>query len=416
MSDVTEQSGRPVVRNIAAATIGAALEWYDVLIYAYVAPEIGRAFFPTEDPMVSTAIAFGSFGVSYLARPLGGVILGRYADRAGRRAALVLVSALMFFATAIICFLPGYKTLGIAAPVLLFAARLLQGFSAGGEFGSGVAYLAEQRPDRRGFFTSWQFASQGFAVMLAAGVTALVSVLVTPLQMGEWGWRIPFALGLLIGPVAYYIRAHVSETPEFTATRHDRSKETIAWLDVARGTGMIALATAIFYALIYLPTLGTGVLGLSKAAAEICSVASGAVLLIATPVFGWLADRKGHAFMAVRSSAIMAVVAAPIFGLLDLMPTFTGLLVAQIALALVGASYLAALSPTLADLFPVRMRTFGISMAYNIAALTVGGFAPLGLATISTLSAHHFVLGFYPAAMAMLAFACLTLTSRRRAR
>lgn len=412
MGPALEETRGLVARNIAAATIGSALEWYDVLVYAYVAPEIGHAFFPHEAPMVSTAIALGSFGVSYLARPLGGLVLGRYADRAGRRASLVLVSTLMFVATAIICFLPGYDVIGIAGPILLFAARLLQGFSAGGEFGTGVAYLAEQRPTQRGFFTSWQFASQGFAIMLAAGVTALVSALMPTAQMASWGWRIPFAFGLMIGPIAYYIRAHLGESPEFIAADKQDEPPAVAWRHIALGTGMVALATTIFYSLVYLPTLGTGTLGLSKAAAEICSLLSGIILLVATPCFGRLVDRYGALRMARGASLAMVLLAMPVFAMLDLAPDFTGLAFAQGALALIGAAYLAALSPCLSDSFPTRTRTFSISMAYNVAVLTVGGFAPLGLAMLTTLTPHHFVLGAYPASAALLALCCLMARGR----
>lgn len=400
-------------RNVAGATIGGALEWYDVLIYAYVAPEIGRAFFPTEDPMVSTAIALGGFGVSYLARPLGGIILGRYADRAGRKAALVLVSMLMFVATAIITFLPGYAAIGVLAPILLLAAKLMQGFSAGGEFGSAVAYLAEQHPDRRGFYTSWQFASQGVAIMLAAGVTALVSYCLTSDQMDSWGWRVPFALGLLIGPVAFYLRSHATETPEFVEASRAHQTPKVLWGPIAVGTGMVSLATASIYSLIYLPTLGTSALGLSKAAAQVCSILSGAILFIATPAFGWMSDRTGHFRFATIAAAVAVVTAIPLFGLLDLSLGLTGFAITQAGLALVTAAYLASLSPCLAEIFPVSSRTFGISLSYNIAVLAIGGFAPLGLAMLTSISTHHYILGTYVALAATIAVIGLLVRARQ---
>ena len=411
----TKQPETSIRRNIAAATIGSALEWYDVLVYAYVAPEIGRAFFPSEDPMVSTAIALGGFGVSYLARPLGGIILGRYADRAGRKAALVLVSMLMFAATAVITVLPGYAAIGILAPILLFAAKLAQGFSAGGEFGSAVAYLAEQHPERRGFYTSWQFASQGVAIILAAGVTALVSFFLTVAQMDAWGWRIPFALGLVIGPVAFYLRSHATETPEFVQARQESVPTGILWGRIVIGAGMVALATAALYTLIYLPTLGTSALGLSKTAAQTCSVLSGAILLVATPAFGWMSDRVGHFRLAMIAAAIAAVLSIPLFRLLDLSLGLPGLAMTQAGLALVAAAYLASLSPCLAEIFPVSSRTFSISLSYNIAVLTIGGFAPLGLAMLTSVSSEHYILGAYPALAALVAYISLraqTCTSR----
>lgn len=192
-----------VRRAVVAASIGNALEWFDLVVYGFFAVTISRLFFPAGNDAVSLLFTLGTFGVSFFMRPLGAIVLGAYADRAGRKAALTLSILLMMAGTLIIAVLPTYGAIGVAAPLILVAARLLQGFSAGGEFGSATAFLAEHVPDRRGFFASWQVASQGLTTLLAAGFGTVLNAQLTAAQMAAWGWRIPFFFGLLIGPVAY---------------------------------------------------------------------------------------------------------------------------------------------------------------------------------------------------------------------
>jgi MFS family permease len=157
-----------ITRLVVAISVGNALEWYDITIYGYFAAYISKAFFPNNDPTISILLTFGTFGLAYFIRPIGGVVLGAYADRHGRKASLMISIVLMTFGTAAIAFMPTYETIGILAPIAVLAARLLQGFSAGGEFGSSTAFLVEHAPDRRGFIASWQFASQGLATLIAS--------------------------------------------------------------------------------------------------------------------------------------------------------------------------------------------------------------------------------------------------------
>ncbi|MGB6755277.1 MAG: MFS transporter [Xanthobacteraceae bacterium] len=202
-------------RLIVAASVGNALEFYEILVYGYFAVIVAKVFFPAADEAVSLLVTFGSFGISFLARPVGAIFLGAYGDRKGRKSALTLSILLMTIGTALMTIMPSYGAVGILAPILVVGARLLQGFSVGGEFASSTAFLVEHRPDRTGCFASWQWASQGLAALVATGLGVLLTTTMSADDLQAWGWRIPFALGLLIGPVGYYIRNRLPETPEF---------------------------------------------------------------------------------------------------------------------------------------------------------------------------------------------------------
>src|SRR5215470_3599097 len=182
-------------RLIVATSIGNALEWYDISVYAYFAVYISKAFFPADDQTTSLLLTFGTFGLSFLIRPIGGVLLGAYADRHGRKASLLISIVLMTFGTLAVALMPTFDSIGILAPIAVITARLVQGFSAGGEFGSSTAFLVEHMPHRRGFVASWQFASQGLSGLLGAGFGALLTAVMTPAELQEWGWRLPFFFG-----------------------------------------------------------------------------------------------------------------------------------------------------------------------------------------------------------------------------
>jgi MFS family permease len=247
--------------QIAAATVGNAMEWFDILIYGYFAPTIASVFFPNSNPMVSLLLTFGSFGLSYVARPVGAVVLGAYADRAGRRAALALSIRLMVIGTAVLALMPSYAAIGLIAPVAVFSARLLQGFAVAGEFGSSTAFMIEHSAHRKGFFASWQFAGQNMAKFLAALFGVGVTTALSAQHLHAWGWRIPFIFGLLVGPVGMYIRRKVDETPEFLHTTHTRTPVREVFVHEKRGVligaALVAVGTASTYFSIYLPTFAT---------------------------------------------------------------------------------------------------------------------------------------------------------------
>ena len=222
------QQSTPRTRQIVAAVIGNALEWYDFVVYGFMTVIISRLFFPTESEYASLLLAMATFGVGFFMRPVGGILIGLYADRKGRKAALQLIIGLMTIAVAMIAFAPPYAVIGAAAPVLIVAARLLQGFATGGEFASATAFLVESAPaERRGFFGSLQMVGQSVAALAGASSGMFITQSLTPEQIDQWGWRIPFMIGLLIGPVGLYIRRHLEETEVFKAAHVELPKNII---------------------------------------------------------------------------------------------------------------------------------------------------------------------------------------------
>src|SRR5580693_8895030 len=213
---VAPLSKQPSLRRlIVAATIGNVFEWFDFVVYGFFAVTISEVFFPTGNPTASLLVTFGAFGLAYLVRPLGAIVVGGYTDRAGRKAGLLLSMALMMIGTTLMAVTPGYATIGLAAPIILTLARLLQGFSVGGEFGSAVTFLAEHGGGRRGFSASWQFATGGLITVLASLFGIGLTSSLTHDQLVDWGWRIPYFFGMLIGPAGLYVRAKIVETPDF---------------------------------------------------------------------------------------------------------------------------------------------------------------------------------------------------------
>src|SRR3981081_2506921 len=191
---------KSITRLIVATSSGNALEWYDIAVYGYFAVYISKAFFPNDDPTTSLLLTFGTFGLSFLVRPIGGVVLGAYADRHGRKVSLIISIVVMTVGTVAIALMPAYETIGVLAPIAVLAARLVQGFSAGGEFGSSTAFLVEHAPDRRGFIASWQFASQGLSGLLASAFGVGLTSWMTPAELQPWGWGRPFLVRGLVCP------------------------------------------------------------------------------------------------------------------------------------------------------------------------------------------------------------------------
>ena len=244
---------------IVAATIGNALEWFDFLVYGFFASTLAQVFFPARNPTVSLLITFGAFGLSYVVRPLGAAVIGTYTDRAGRKAGLTLSIALMMIGTALMVVTPGYATIGIAAPIIITLARLFQGFSVGGEFGSAVAFLVEHAGDRKGYSASWQWSSTGIVSVIVAIFGLILTTTLTHQQLLDWGWRIPYMFGLLVGPVGLYIRSRMAETPEFieavkppTVPISDLLQRHPVAVLLALGASIISNSS--YYLLLYIPT------------------------------------------------------------------------------------------------------------------------------------------------------------------
>src|SRR5450830_287260 len=225
---VAGEKGTSLSRAVGASLIGNTLEWFDLSVYAYFAVTIGKVFFPSEDSSLSLLMAFATFGISFLIRPVGAMVLGAYADRAGRKKSLTISLSLMLLGTLLIAVMPSYASIGALAPAGIMLARLLQGFSAGGEFGSSTAFMMEHAPQRkRVFVASLQFASQGFGTVIASLFGYFLTNNLTPETMQEWGWRVPFFFGLSIAPVGLYLRSKVDETPEFASKATDKNIHTV---------------------------------------------------------------------------------------------------------------------------------------------------------------------------------------------
>ena len=250
---------RPTLtRVIVAASLGNAIEWFDFLVYGYFAVTISRVFFPSTNETVSLLATLGTFSVSFLVRPIGAILIGAYTDRAGRKAGLTLSILLMVIGTTMTAVMPGYATIGLAAPILILVARLLQGFSVGGEFGSAVTFLAEQTASRKGFVASWQWASTGVTGLLASGFGLVLTSTLSPEQLVEWGWRVPFLFGILVGPVGLYIRRRLDETPEFVEIKPTRTPVRVVLREhpieclLAMGAAIISNSSAYILSLIHI--------------------------------------------------------------------------------------------------------------------------------------------------------------------
>jgi len=260
---MTSAPSAPKPFQIAAAVIGNALEWYDFIVFGFFAVIIARLFFPAESQYASLLLTTATFGVGFFMRPVGGILLGIYADRRGRKAALLLIIGLMTLAIAMIGLAPTYAAIGIGAPLLIVLARLLQGFSTGGEFATATAFLVESAPARRrGFYGSWQMVGQGLAVLTGALLGAFITRILTPEALDSWGWRVPFLFGLIIGPLGLYIRRRLDETAPFLATRRGSGQQQtlgavlVAHMREALATfGIVISGTISFYViLLYMPT------------------------------------------------------------------------------------------------------------------------------------------------------------------
>ncbi len=405
------------VRAVAAASIGNALEWFDFIIYGFFAVLMAKLFFPAGDETVSLMFALAAFGVPFFMRPLGAIVMGNYADRHGRKAAFSLTILMMMVGTAIIAAAPTYATAGLLAPFLIVIARLIQGFSAGGEFGSATAFLAEQDPKKRGFFASWQFASQGLTAVFATSIGVALTSTLTTAQLESWGWRIPFIIGLLIGPVAWYIRRHVDETMEFKTMQPSASPLKEALSDGKKrlvvSLGVVALCTVSMYTVVlFMPTYATRQFGLTTSVGFLGGLLVGVIQLVLIPVFGAMSDSFGRRPIMFASAAAMLVVFYPLFAWLAAAPTLQTLLIVQAIIGVLIAAYMGPLGALMAELFPARMRTTGLSISYAFAVAIFGGLAPLFNTWIIAVTGNKLAPAFYLILAAAISLVALVFAKR----
>jgi MHS family proline/betaine transporter-like MFS transporter len=390
---------------IAAAIFGNALEWFDFTVYGLFAVYIAKAFFPAGDDLASLLLTLATYGVGFVLRPVGAIVLGQYADRAGRRAALTLIILLMLLGAAMIAFAPTYRQIGPLAPAIIVAARLIQGFSVGGEMGGATAYLIETAPpNRRGFYASWQYAGQAAAALGGGILVSVLSRVIGAEGLYEWGWRVPFILGLSIGPVGLYLRSRIPESPAFLAEKPS-ARAPIATLWRSHKTGLfrafcltIQLTACTYLIVIYMPVYATQALGFGPEAFVASSIAS-FLYLVMNPVAGRLSDSIGRPIQLLAAALALALLVYPAFLLMAADRSFWVLASVQGFMAVVLAMYTGPAAALVGEMFPPAVRSTGLSLSYNVAVPIFGGFAPFFVTRFD--SGAHLTPAYYMIACAV---------------
>jgi MHS family proline/betaine transporter-like MFS transporter len=388
-------------RAILSCAVGNFFELFDFTIYGYFAVAITRAFYPSQS-MYGT---YAAFGAAFLMRPVGAIVLGAYGDRMGRRAALVVTIGLMAVATGVTGLIPTYQSIGVWAPILLVVCRLLQGFSTGGEWGGAAAFLVEYAPPgKRGLTGSWQQFSTQIGSLTGSVSAALLATNLSQAQFYSWGWRIPFLCGFILGPIGYFLRKKVAETPAFERTVEtktiERSPVRVA-LHEFGGRMLQAFGLSIvgcianFIFVIYLVAYAINTMHLPPGAAFSCAVASGMVVVIMTPFVGALSDRIGRRPLILACGLLNLLFDYPLFLLAIKGGTFSTLLIALVCNAAFQALYTGTIPSILAEMFPTRVRYTALSVSYGFAVVLFGGFAPLISTWLVEQTGNPFAPAFY---------------------
>jgi MHS family proline/betaine transporter-like MFS transporter len=362
--------------------IGNVLEWYDFAVYGFVAAIIGKNFFPGSDETTELLKAFLTFGLGFVARPIGGIVIGRMGDTHGRKAALMLTIYLMAAGTVLIGILPTYASIGFAAPALLLVARLMQGFSTGGEWGGSTAFIVEWAPKgKRGLYGSFQQMSVVAGLLLGSAFAAVLNTVLTQDQMADWGWRVPFLVGGILGPIGIYMRRTIDETPAYsqvisisTAPQTGPSGLVLA----SRAFGFTIVWTVCFYVLLtYMPSWTAKYMNLTAAQALWSNTIGLIALIIGIPIMGHLSDRHGRRPLLLICCAAFIVVPWPLFTFLASgnVPLAVLILI-QVGIALLISLYSGAGPAAIAEIFPTRRRSTWMTTGYALAVAIFGGSAP----------------------------------------
>jgi len=395
--------GQSKVATVLRVTSGNFLEMFDFFLFGFYAPYIAKAFFPASNEFASLLLTFMTFGAGFLMRPLGAIFLGAYVDKVGRRQGLIVTLSIMAMGTILIAFVPSYATIGLLAPSLVLIGRLLQGFSAGVELGGVSVYLAEMAtPGHKGFYVSWQSGSQQVAIIVAALIGYTLNKVLTAGEIGDWGWRIPFFIGCLIVPFVFYIRRSLEETPEFLARKHHPNVGEVArsiardWQIVVAGMLLVVMTTVSFYTItVYTPTYGGSVLHLTAVDSLIVTLCVGVSNLFWLPVMGALSDRVGRRPILLSFTILTILTAYPVLTWLVLEPSFNKMLLVELWLSFLYASYNGAMVVALTEVVPANVRTAGFSLAYSLATALFGGFTPAVSTTLIEFTGDKAAPGFW---------------------
>lgn len=412
---MTEASSSSKFGAVVRVTSGNFIEMYDFFLFGFYATAISKAFFPASSEYASLMLTFATFGAGFLMRPVGAVVLGAYVDRVGRRSGLLLTLAIMAAGTALVAFVPSYASVGLLAPFLVLIGRLLQGLSAGVELGGVSVYLSEiATPGRRGFYVSWQSASQQLAIVVSALLGYGLNAWLDKPALEAWGWRVPFFIGCLIVPVIFVIRRQLQETEAFKAAKHHPTfKQTLQgiathWRVIGLGTLLVIMTTVSFYLItVYTPTFGKSVLKLSTRESLLVTLAVGISNLVWLPIMGALSDRIGRWPIMLAASALAAVTAYPAMNWLVGAPSLEHMVMVELWLSFLYASYNGATIVALTEVVPSHIRTAGFSLAYSVATALFGGFTPLVSTWLIQVTGNRAMPGVW---MAVAALASLLAT------
>ena len=413
-------------RAILAASIGNALEWYDFSVYAFFAIYISRNVFVDTGGASALINAFLIYGVAFVARPVGAVVLGAYADRTGRRAALTLSLILMAAGSLCIAVAPPYAVIGIGAPLLILCGRLLQGLSAGGEIGGAVSFLVEHAPpERRGAYAAWLQSSMGVSNILGALTGTTLTAILTPEQLASWGWRVPFILGLSVAPVGLWLRATLEETPAFEAAEHERANqpkhlltslrdvfaEQPRSLAIAAGVSIVWVVS-VYTLLLYMPTYVQRSLGFTPSAAFTASMVGNIAMVLGCIFAGRISDRIGRLLTVRIGTLLLLVTTYPVLAWVVSTRTVTALFIGQTLFCAIVSVFTGSVPAVLAALFPPRLRSTGVSLTYNFAAVVFGGFAPAVLTFLTETTHNTMAPAFYVVAAATVSLMALAFVRR----
>lgn len=392
-------------RAIWAASLGNAIEWYDYGLYALLVVPIGRAFFPDATPATQVLAAFGIFALTFVVRPLGGLVLGPLGDRLGRLPMLVISIVLMTIGSTLIGVIPSYAVIGVAAPALLLLLRLVQGFSTGGEYSGAATFMAEYSPQRqRGLYGSFLEVGTTVGGLLSVGVVAACEVALSGPAMDSWGWRIPFLLAAPLGSVALYLRWKLEDTPVFldAAERGEVVRKSVAqakgilavWQPILILMGLVLMLNVIMYTVhSYLPVYLEGSVQLSAEVTLLLLMIGRVVTMITLPFAGALSDRVGRKPCWYASSLAFIVLSYPAFALLG--QGLAAAIIATIILWGLLSLQLGTISATFPALFPTPVRFAGFALGYNISTSLFGGTAPLVDATFVDWTGNNLFPVFY---------------------
>jgi MHS family citrate/tricarballylate:H+ symporter-like MFS transporter len=401
MADAPQLRSR--IGAILRSTSGNFLEQFDFFLFGFYATYISKAFFPTGNEVTELMLTFTTFWLGALMRPVGAIVLGAYLDKIGRRKGLIVTLAIMAIGTITIAFAPTYATIGVLAPIIVLVGRLLQGFSAGVELGGVSIYLFEiATPGNKGFYTSFQSASQQVAILFAAIIGFALSQSLDQTIIAAWGWRIPFFIGCLIVPFIFVIRRSLEETPEFLAQRkHPTTSEILNsmlanWQTMFLGMNLVALTTVMFYFItVYTPTFGQRVLKLSEFDSLVVTILVAITNFIWLPIGGAISDRIGRKPVLLTIATLALVTAYPALRWLVGNPTFGNMLAVEMLFSFYFGMYNGAMVAALSEIVPSHVRASGFSLAFSLAAALFGTFTPLASTFLIKASDNQASPGFW---------------------